>query len=241
MVGLTVLWISGLLQFSALAYEPDVEPEDVAPVDGSVEAASELVPAQQGPTTYTLDPSTTVLQVVVRNDASTMMSKFGHDHVIVATNPRGLIQWDPSGNVPCNVAITVPITGLIADPPGSRENVGLDDRTISASQMQEMMSNMRGKRQLNNAVFPDINYQSVACSGTQGQVSVDGVMTIRGVQKPFSLPMTVSVSADEFRASGVVTLRHTDFGFNPYSAMMGALRNRDALEFRVNVHAIATP
>ena len=128
-----------------------------------------------------------------------------------------------------------PTAGLTADPPGMREQVGLDNRTISASQMKDMISNMHGKRQLQSHVFPEIRYEAQSCSGVDGQVTVEGTMTIRGVGKSFSLSMTVSATEDKFKASGSVTLQHSDFGFGPYTAMMGGLRNLDALEFRVDV------
>ena len=217
--------------------EPVEEANTVAEPAPVVEEEPEI----QGRTVYALNPGATSLKVIVRNDTTAMMSNFGHDHVIVATNPSGTIEWDPSGATPCKVSISVPTAGLTADPPGMREQVGLDNRTISSSQMKDMLANMHGKRQLHSHVFPAISYEAASCSGTEGTITVDGTMTIRGVGKAFSLPMTVSTTADEFRASGAVTLSHSDFGFGPFTAMMGALRNQDALEFRVDVQAKVSP
>ena len=210
---------------------------EAATVEDVGQAAEEAKPAVQGKTVYTLDPAATSLMVIVKNDPSGIASAMGHDHVIVSTNPSGVIEWDPSGVSPCSVSIRVPTSGLVADPPGMREKVGLDNRTISASQMNEMMGNMHGKRQLQSAVFPTIEYTATQCSGVDGQVAVEGAMTIRGVGKQFSLPMVVSVTADVFKAEGAITLRHSDFGFEPYSALFGALKNDEALEFRINVQA----
>lgn len=221
----------------AHASDPVVDDEKgVSEAPPVVEELAVGEPEKRGKTAYTLDASSSSLKVIIRNDISAMMSKYGHDHVIVATNPSGTIEWDPSGQSPCSVSISVPTSGLTADPPGMREKVGLDNRTISASQMEDMMSNMHGKRQLHSSVFPSITYQATSCSGVEGNVVVDGVMTIHGVGKQFTLPMNVSSSADEFKASGTVTLSHADFGFAPFSALMGGLRNMDALEFQVNVH-----
>jgi polyisoprenoid-binding protein YceI len=207
-----------------------------APGADAVEAvpAEEVAPVQ-GATTYTVDSAASALYVVIRNDTSTMMSRLGHDHVVVATQSSGSVTWDPSGASPCKVALSVPTAGLRGDPPGYRDKAGLDDNTISDSKMGEMESNMNGKNQLQSSNFPVITYASSSCSGSSGAVSVTGAMSIRGVSKTFTIPMTIEVGPDQFRGKGSVKLSHGDFGFQPFSALMGGLRNQDSLEFHVDV------
>jgi polyisoprenoid-binding protein YceI len=101
--------------------------------------------------------------------------------------------------------------------------------------MEDMESNMNGKHQLLSSVFPVISYEASSCSGVEGSVSVVGAISVRGVSKSFTIPMKVEVSPESFRATGSVNLSHSDFGFDPFSVMMGGLRNQDVLEFHVDV------
>jgi len=224
------LLLLGLVFAGEEAPDPGAELENEASTEEAAPA-----PAVQGATKYVMDSSASALYVVIRNDTSTMMSRLGHDHVIVATESSGSVNWDPSGASPCKVSISVPTSGLHGDPPGYRDKAGLDDNTISASKMQEMESNMHGKHQLLSSSFPVITYEASSCSGVEGNISVDGAMSIRGASKSFSIPMEVAVSPESFRATGKVTLSHADFGFQPFSALMGGLRNQDVLEFHVDV------
>jgi polyisoprenoid-binding protein YceI len=236
-----VRWV--LLLGMALGQEALPETQPLAGVSGELETISEVAAAEpvvsdvQGPTRYTLDTATSSIYVVIRNDLSALMSGLGHDHVIQATKATGTINWDPAGASPCKVSITVPVSGLKGDPLGMREKAGLNNKSITASQMQEMEGNMFGKRQLSSSLFPLITYEATKCSGGQGDVSVEGNMTIRGVSKSLNIPMRVTVDPDSFHATGKVTLSHSDFGFSPFSVMMGGLRNQDSLEFSIDVKA----
>jgi polyisoprenoid-binding protein YceI len=216
-----------------MVFAGDADPSSELPPAEDVPV--EQVPAAQGPTNYTVDGVASSLYVIIRNDTSAMMSGMGHDHVIVATQSSGSVTWDPSGSSPCKVAISVPTAGLHGDPAGFRDKAGLDDNTISASKMQDMESNMHGKHQLISKSFPVISFEAASCSGTTGAVSVTGAMSIRGVSKNFTIPMKVEVGPDRFHGTGSVTLTHADFGFQPFSALMGGLRNLDSLEFHVDV------
>jgi polyisoprenoid-binding protein YceI len=78
-----------------------------------------------------------------------------------------------------------------------------------------------------------MSFTSTSCA--DGKLS--GKLTIRGVSKDITFPARYSADAAGFRVEGSVELKHTDFGFQPYSAMMGAIRNGDRLTLKVDLRA----
>ena len=64
-----------------------------------------------------------------------------------------------------------------------------------------------------------------------------GNLTIRGVTKEITTPLRISIEGARFTAEGQFTVNHTDFGFKPYSAALGTIRNADPLEFHLSLVA----
>jgi len=50
-----------------------------------------------------------------------------------------------------------------------------------------------------------------------------------------SASMQIEATPESFRAAGGFSARHADWGFSPYTAMMGALKNMELLRFNLSV------
>ena len=169
----------------------------------------------------------------VFKDPDTAGAGLSHDHVIVARSWTGTVRWHPTDPSQCAIEITLPVAKLDADPAKMRAAVGYDSE-LSDSQRETVKKNLLAADQLNGGSFPEITYRARSCSGTTGAVTVTGDLTIRGKTK--SVTTTLQVSLDGgFSASGTFTANHSDFGFQPYTAMMGALKNRDQMKFTVRL------
>ena len=188
--------------------------------------------------TYTLDPSKTWLYVIVTIDKSTIGSALGHDHAIAATGWSGSVTWPAPGSSDwskCSVRIDVPVSGLKVDPPGYREHAGLDaDGAVGDKDKATITGNFKGKRQLDASTHSKISFRSTSCAPAGDKVSVKGTLTIRGVGATVTAPMTVSHDGTSFSASGRFSANHTDFGFKPFTAALGALKNNNKLTFVIN-------
>ncbi|MEO0604647.1 MAG: YceI family protein, partial [Myxococcota bacterium] len=186
--------------------------------------------AQAAPTSYTLDAGKSRLFVIVRNDTSTVASGLGHDHAIVAQRFDGKVTWDPDDLSVCNVSISLPVDGLFPDPPGYREIAGLDpDGAVDDGAKKQIKKNFLKGSQLDGSRFPSISYQSSRCapSSVAGRVDVTGTLSIRGVGLEVTVPMKVSAGPSSFAADGRFEASHGDFGFKPFTNLLGALRNLD--------------
>ncbi len=201
---------------------------------------AEPVAEAAGPVTYQLDPAKSWIYVVVYNDPTTAAARFGHDHGVRAMEFDGTVVWDTSDPSACKIDISFPVTALWPDPPGMRERADLDpEGAVKEDAKQTIKDNFLKPGQLDGSAFPKIEYRSTSCDGTSGTVNVKGTLTIRGVGKAITVPMTVTADEGSFAAKGSFTATHGDFGFKPFTNLMGALRNKDELKFVVDV--VGTP
>jgi polyisoprenoid-binding protein YceI len=197
---------------------------------------AEPTEAPSEPVSYRLDPAKSWLYVVVYNDTSAMASRLGHDHGIRASTFDGSVVWDTADTSACKVDISFAASALVVDPPGMRERAGLDpDGAVGEGSKETIKENMLGKKQLDAANHPKISYAARSCDATSGKVKVTGDLTIRGVTKPVTLTMNVSADDATFEGAGSTTIKATDFGFDPFSNLAGALRNKNEMKLVIDV------
>jgi polyisoprenoid-binding protein YceI len=187
------------------------------------------------PTSYRLDPAASALYVRVDKDPGTVASGLAHDHVVVATGWSGTASFGEGGA--CTVAVEVPVESLVVDDPAFRARVGLEDGP-SERQRAQIRDSMLGQDQLAADANPRIAFRADRCDPSGDTVSVHGELTLRGVTRPVVVPMRVSVDGGRMHATGGFTIRATDFGFEPYSAFLGAVKNRD--EMRIEADLVGT-
>jgi polyisoprenoid-binding protein YceI len=192
-----------------------------------------------GPITYKLDPQKSWIYVVVYNENSAM--GMGHDHGVKAMDFTGVVVWDALDPSKCQIDITIPVQKLDPDPPGLREREKLPaDEAVGEWGLGEIKKNFLGGSQLDADHHPTITYRSTSCSAVaDNKVTVNGDLTIRGKTKAVTTTMFVTPTPTSFTAGGVFKARATDFGFKPYSNLLGALTNHDEMKFVVDV--VGTP
>ncbi len=186
------------------------------------------------PQRYVLDPDKSKLYVQVLKDDSTLAAALAHDHVVLATGWQGKVLVDPEKLAACVVEVTVPVAGLRADQPEMRTLVGYK-KMLSDSRQTTVGKHMRAKKQLDANNFPQITFRSQSCSGTKKELLVNGELTIRGKSKTVTIPLQIFHSDNGIRAKGTFTAQHSDFGFSPYSAFFGTVKNRPDILFVINV------
>lgn len=183
------------------------------------------------PVTYTLDAAKSSLYVQVFKDPTTVAADLSHDHVVAATGWTGTVTW---GAGPCAVDISVPVSGLRNDDDAMRKRVGYDVM-LDEGQRADVKANMLGASQLDASRSPTITYKAMSCEATDATWKVTGALTIRGVAKRVITTLKVSADGARFSASGKFTAKTNDFGFEPFSAMLGALKNKAEMKFTLDV------
>lgn len=195
-------------------------------------------PASAEPTTYAVDPDQGLVYVKVLKDESTLMAGASHNHVMRARGFSGTVRWDPADPGACQVAISVPVDQLEVDPQELRDQVGYT-KAIKDGDREKIRKHMLAEDQLDAARYPTIDFRSTGCSGADESFTVRGTLSMRGQSVPVSVLMRIVAGQGELSAAGQLETTHTAFGFQPYSAALGALKNRDQLRFFVHVLATA--
>ena len=188
--------------------------------------------------TYTLSEGDSKLYVQVFKKRGGAASALAHDHVILATGWSGSVTWDTANIGACSVNISLPVSGLAPDTDTMRNLVGYSSR-LSATNQAKVKGNIMSLTQLAVEHFPTITYNSTSCTGSGSAITVTGNLTIRGASKAITVPMEIQADGSSFAAKGTFTATHEDFGFAPYSAMGGALRNETEMRFTVDVKGSA--
>ena len=190
------------------------------------------VNAMAAPVTYKLDPGKSKLYVLVKYDRGATIA--GHDHIVTPNTFAGTVTWDTEDIGACKVHIDFPVSALQVDPGSSRNFENLEGET-SDGDKKKIRDNLMGRHQLEADSHPKIAFDSTSCKGSGSDVTVTGTLSMHGVGKTVTTQMNVVAAPDAFKARGSFTGSHGDWGMEPFSALLGALRNDDGLKFVVDV------
>ncbi len=215
-----------LLTTVALAAAPPAAP----PAPAAAPEAAPVVTIAD----YALNPGQSQLYVQVYKDPDTLAAGLSHDHVVVATGWNGKVTWDTANVGACKISITVPVSGLVNDEEAMRKKVGYDT-VLDDSDRATVKQHMLDSDQLNSGSFPSITFNSTGCTATANGATVKGNLSIHGVSKAVSLPMAITADGKAFSAKGNLAVNQSDFGFQPFSAFLGQLKNKDEMKFTIDV------
>lgn len=212
--------LAAALLSSGLAFAQDPPAE---------EAAAEPAPA---PVTYKLGSGSLIATVM--KDETTLAAGLSHNHAIKATGWSGSFTYDAAAGT-CAVEATVPVNGLSPDEPATRKAAGIDGE-VSEGQRGDIKKNMLASSQLNAGKFPNITFKADSCSMSGDTLTLSGQFTMLGKSKAVKVPLKGFSAGDTLSGKGSFSVNHTDFGFEPYSAMFGQLKNQNKITLMVNLN-----
>ncbi len=191
--------------------------------------------APTGVQTYVIDAKKSVLAVQVFKAGAA--SAFAHDHLIHATQLSGSIVVDPAEKARARVEVTLPTRGLVNDDPKLRKQYGVSG-DISDGDRATVLEHMQADGQLDIEKYPTMSFVSTSATVGEGnKLTLNGALTMHGVTKAISLPVEATVKGQTIDARGSVKLKTSDFGIEPYSALLGAVRNQDGIILHVHLFA----
>ncbi len=186
---------------------------------------------------FKVDPAQSSLVLQLFKDG--VAARLGHDHVVHARVFSGTVAYDPRNPEASSIQVAVDVRSLIADDPGTRRKFGLAGEP-SASDRAEIDKAMKADGQLAAARFPSMTFTSTAiATQPDGRVLVTGRLTIRGVTNELKFPAQMSVEGARLRGRAQLKFKQSSFGYPPYSALLGAIKNKDEVILHIDLVAQA--
>jgi polyisoprenoid-binding protein YceI len=184
---------------------------------------------------YKLDPAQS--ELVVQLFKAGVGSVFAHDHVVRATQYAGRIEGDPAVPATVSIVVEVQTASLRADEPAVRQKYGLM-ALPSDQDREDIQRTMESATQLDVARYPIMRFRSTRIEPrAEERFVVTGELTIRDVVRPFTFPVVVERCGDTLHGRGSFRFRQSSFGYQPYSAFLGSVRNQDEVLLHFDVVA----
>lgn len=204
---------------------------------------------------YTIDAGRSVFAVLTHKAG--IASGLAHDHLIVATAPAVALAFDGERPETTKFTFVVAVDALDVDAPVARaawkgrlRDLGLlagDLPPVPEADRRKVRAAMLGASQLDGQKFPEIRAEVLGFEGAAAKAAGDESagfltvrLTIRGRTLERRVQATWSARAGILEAEAFAELRWRDFGIEPYSTMLGAIRNDDLLHLFVHIVARAT-
>jgi polyisoprenoid-binding protein YceI len=187
--------------------------------------------------TFKVDPSASSLVVQIFRDG--VAAKFAHDHVVQATTFSGRVTYDPAAAEASSISVEVSTASLKADDPATRRKFRLAGEP-TATDIADIERSMKAEGQLHVTQFPVITFTSTTITvETEGRYLVTGELTIRGVTRAVRFPAKVVMEGHALRGTATLELKQSTFGYKPYSALLGAIKNKDDVMLHIDLVAIS--
>jgi len=194
------------------------------PVRGSAVALS-AHPSYRGRMSGPLRLGPSDGRLVLRTFREGLAAQVGHDLVLEFT------VWSAEAAPPeaeggARLEVRIDLTSLRAleGTGGVKPLTDRDKRDIAGN----------ARKALDAEHHPEAVFRSTSFTPTEHGGVFDGTLTLRGVERPLRFAVT---RTGDGRLRGRATVRQTEHGVKPYSAFLGALKLRDAVEVDVDVAA----
>lgn len=184
---------------------------------------------------YAVDQAASELRIVVLPDGR--LARFGHPHVIGGTVLSGQIGLGESA-ANAWLDVEVDVSALEVDRPEWRIAEGFEPE-LDAEAIRDTRVNLLSPAVLDAERFPVIRLRATGWNGPDWAAQVGVYIQLRDQVRRVRVPVHFERGSDRIEASGVLTIRQTDFGIMPFSALSGALSVADELTIRFRLIAFA--
>jgi polyisoprenoid-binding protein YceI len=188
---------------------------------GALVLGSAPLPIAQEAWRFTLKPEESRFTVDVGRAG--FLKVFGHDHVVEIRGFRGEVAWEPASPESSSIRVEVDAASLtVVDEESEEEELA----SIQAD-MEAKALDVENHARI-DFVSEEISLEDRGGGEYRGRIT--GQVTLRGVTKNVSIPLSLTVSEERLRAQGEFEIKGTDFGIDQITAAGGAVKTRDDLK-----------
>ena len=153
-----------------------------------------------------------------------MGAKLAHDLVLRATNWNGTLNVDDNPSA-CSATLTVDAGSIeIVEARGGVKSLSDKDRRDIDKNINEKV--------LETNRYPELRFETTSISGSEPNLEAAGNMTIKGTTRPVNVDLNVNGTT----VTAKTGISQKDFGIKPFSAMMGAIKLRDDVDFELTLN-----
>lgn len=195
---------------------------------------------------FRIDEAESLLAVLTHRAG--FAARLAHNHLIAASRYSLEVRFDPAHPAQSSASFAMNVADLVVDDPELHgkwyprlEALGLLDepfKEISEKDRNKIRGSMLGESQLDAEAHPriecrvrEISERPATSGDTTFPVHATLELTIRGRTISRAVPARYAHDGKSLKIETAGVFRFTEFGIKPYSAMLGAVKNRD--EFHV--------
>ncbi len=170
-----------------------------------------------------------VSRFTVQAFASGLLSAFGHNPNIAIRDISGEAQFNPAAVEQSSLHLVVKAGSLAVT-----DSISDKDRRDIEKEMRENVLEIDKYP----AIVFDAPHVVVREESNAGwDVTLKGSLTLHGVTHPQTVPARITLTGEMLRAFGEFSLRQSDYGIRPTSAVGGGLKVKDEVKFTFDIVA----
>jgi len=165
-----------------------------------------------------------------------IFSGFAHDHIVIAQEFSGSVEFDEVDPTRFKILVEVPANSIASDLPEIRRKYGLE--VLSQKDWIEVNKTMRSSRQLDIEKYPIVKFSSDSLKRIEGgSFEITGEFSLHGVTKSITVPVTISVENGILKLQGGFSFLQSDYNIKPFSGALGTVRNKDEALLKFEISA----
>ena len=222
--GLAILMLTAVSLAGAPGCGADGNKEPQAPAGSGASSRGDAVAGGQ----YKVNPAESKFAAHV--GVGGLLAAAGHPHTIAIREFEGELKADPEKLAPASLRIVIKAASLgeagkeFDDKERQKVNVSVHDEALETSK------------------YPDIVFKGSVPSVKQVgegryEATMKGDLTLHGVTRPLSFPVSVRRSGRSLRAAGEFTILHGDYNIKRLSAGAGMIKAKEEIVISFDIQA----
>jgi len=176
-------------------------------------------------------------ELIVRLYKEGFFSGFAHDHIVIAQEFSGSVEFEEVDPTKFKISVQVPANSIASDLPKIRKKYRLE--VLSQKDWIEINKTMRSSRQLDIEKYPIVRFSSDSLKKIEGaRFEITGEFSLHGVTKLISVPVTISVENGILKLKGEYSFLQSDYKIRPFSGALGTVRNKDEALLKFDILAL---
>jgi len=202
--------------------------------------------------TFTIDRDQSIFAVITHKGG--IAARLAHNHIVYPKDYKADLSLDGNDVTQCRFKLNFPVDHLQNDTLGMQvlwfpkiKKAGILDEAFEAISDQErakIRHTMLGSKQLDAKDYPEIRAVVKRISKRTTRVNkqtydyvVTLAFTVHSKTVERDIPARIRLDNDVLNVTAIGEYKFTEFGIKPYSAMLGAVRNRDTFNLFISLRA----